>query len=60
MSNSKAEVLLYPKRTQSFCGSNLFILTLSVIGCLFLLSFQFHRIDGGGKEYCESTLVLHG
>ena len=28
----------------------LFILKLSVIGCLFLLSFQCHRIDRGGKE----------
>ena len=60
MSNSKAEVLLYPKRTQSFCESNLFILKLSVVGYLFLLSFQCHWIDRGGKEYCESTLVLHG
>ena len=38
----------------------LFILKLSVIGCLFLLSFQCHRIDRGGKEYRESTLGLHG
>ena len=38
--------LLYLKRIQSFCESNLlFILKLSVIGCLFLLSFQCHRID---------------
>ena len=38
----------------------LFILELSVIGCLFRLSFQCHRIDRGGKEYRESTLGLHG
>ena len=38
----------------------LFILKLSVNGCLFLLSFQCHRIDRGGKEYRESTLGLHG
>ena len=50
MSNFKAEVLLYPKRIQSFCESNLFILKLSVIGCLFLLSFQCPMIDRGGKE----------
>ena len=51
--------LLYPKRIKSFCESNLFILKLSVIGCLFRLSFQCHRIDRGGKEYRESTLGLH-
>ena len=38
----------------------LFILKLSVNGCLFLLYFQCHRIDRGGKEYRESTLGLHG
>ena len=38
----------------------LFILKLSVIRCLFLLSFQCHRIDRGGKEYREFTLELHG
>ena len=38
----------------------LFILILSVIGCLFLLSFQCHWINRGGKEYRESTLGLHG
>ena len=37
----------------------LFILKLSVIGCLFLLSFQCHRIDRGGKEYRESMLGFH-
>ena len=38
----------------------LFILKISIIGCLFLLSFQCHRIDRGGKEYRESTLGLQG
>ena len=38
----------------------LFILKLSVIGCLFLLSFQCHQIDRDRKEYRESTLGLHG
>ena len=28
-----------------------------MLGCLFLLSFQCHRIDRGGKEYREYTLV---
>ena len=53
-------LLVYPKRIQSFCGSNIIILKLSVIGCLFLSSFQCHRIDRGGKVYCESMLRLYG
>ena len=48
------------KAIQSFCEWNLIILKLSVIGCLFLLSFQCHRIHRGRKEYLESTLRLHG
>ena len=46
-------------RIQLFCESNQFILRLSVIGSLFLLSFQCHSIDKSGKEYRESTLGLH-
>ena len=60
MSNFKAKVLLYPKRIQSFCESNLFSLRDSVLGCLFILSFQCHRIDRDWKEYREHTLRLHG
>ena len=61
MSNVKAKVLLYPKRIQSFCASelNLFILKLSVIECLFLLSFQCHQIDRGEKELGSRHACRH-
>ena len=49
MSNFKAEVLLYPKRIQSFCESNLIILKF-----LMLISLVSSVIDRDGKEYCES------
>ena len=61
MSNVKAKVLLYPKRIQSFCANelNLFILKLSVIECLFLLSFQCHRIGRGEKELGSRHACRH-
>ena len=49
MSNFKAEVL-YPKRIQSFFESNLFILRLSVLRYLFLLSFSVIGSTAAGKS----------
>ena len=49
MSNFKAKIL---------SGNNRFVSRIETlgtqIGYLFLLSFQYHRIDRDGKEYCES------